>query len=330
MKQNIRTRWHRMVQLVKDDEVYFTAPEGGNAEHWGQYNPNRAAMNWFLDQLTALPRFVVDTDLLELVMREGYEQALMDMKKVGVLRMPFPAMIVEFDHAGRRYAVLVRDQQAGGRLPWEPHEGKVIDRGVSQMNNGDPTPFYGITFRLETDIEGEYLVMSPSVAGVDIEDRGRDHGGIWLGICAVLLDVIPETLQFSQLVQSVYLKDGSAIYRAIATAMLVMHTGGVKREVVDCSHMNRKRIASNKPPIPKHIVLSIGKVYRSAADNAKADDYIPRKSPMPHWRKGHLRTVRWGQHHANVKQVYINPKLVAFHEFPGAVAPIPKQYVVTK
>lgn len=317
----IRTKWHKIVQLVEEGEVYLTAPpkvagkvfEHYYADHWDDFNPNKKAMRFMIQQFSELPKFVVDSDLLELVMPEGFEHSLLDMKKAEVLRLPFPAMLVEFSYKDTHYVVMLRDTADKSPLSWEG--GSVTT---------DTMPFYGVVFRVHSDEDGEYVVLSPSVQGINLEDR---DGSPWIAISAQSLDIFPPSKKLEGLVHTTWLKDGAAIYRAVASAMLVMHTEGVKRAVVDCSKMNKKRIASNKPPIPRHIVLSIGKVYRSASGDA-TDEYNPRKSPRPHWRRGHLRNVHFGTNKTSIKQKYINPKLVAYREFTGSKPKQSQNYII--
>ncbi len=93
----------------------------------------------------------------------------------------------------------------------------------------------------------------------------------------------------------------------------MMSTAGVKKEVIEAPEkLNKKRAESNKPPIPRHTYIRIGHVYRSDKGN-ETDEYIPRKSPRPHWRRGHLKMVHYGPGRASVRQKYIQPKLVAYH-----------------
>jgi hypothetical protein len=320
--QPIKTRWHKLLALVEKDEVYLTAPVGGKAKHWSEFDPNKEGVNSILRRFSELPKFVVDSELIELVMDEGYEKSLLDMKKAGVLRAPYSAMLIEFDYAGKRYIILLRDQQdTETRYSWEEPD---------HDEKNDPMQFYGVVFQLQTDSEGEYLVMSPAVIGIAIREQEGDSDP-WIGINAEHSLLFKSTPKINELVGETYVKDGAVIYRAIATAMLVMHTEGVKHETVDCSRMNKKRLLSNKPPIPRHVVLSIGRVYRSSKSDV-TEQYEVRRSPRPHWRRGHIKNVHYGTNSASVKKVYINPRLVAYKEdIMLNDDPKPKKtYVVTK
>jgi hypothetical protein len=229
---------------------------------------------------------------------------------------------VEFrkDTRGGRALVLIRDNAFPERLPWEA----PLDE-----DNGDfwRKSFYGIPFRLEIDPSRnneEYLVVSPGVVSADV---GEKDGVPWLEISAQGHDILKLSPELSDLIRDTYVKEGGLIWKALAAAFLVMHTGGVKREIVECSKINRKRVLSNKEPIPRHIVLSIGKVYRSSKSEI-ADDYIPGRSPRPHWRRGYDQPVRYGKGRTLTKLVYVPGKIVAFKEFEGAVPPPAPEYHV--
>jgi hypothetical protein len=342
MQTNIRTRWHKLVQLVDENEVYLTSPPGGEAKHWLEYGPvkHEGTIKKFVKDLCELPKFVVDTDLLELVMKEGYAQSLMDMRKADVLRLPFPAVIVEFDYNNVRQLVLLRDQYCKDvKFPWEPPEygtpefyaiKKDVREGWVHDGMKDTIPpVYGVVFRLEHDTDGDYVVMSPSVCELDLTER---DGKPWLGMTSYKIGSLSDNPELEDLVSQTYKKDASAIYRAVAATMLVMNTEGVEHEVIDCSKINKKRTLSNKPPVPRHTVLKIGKIYRTAkSGEERPEDYIPRRSPRPHWRLGHLRHVHFGKNREQVKQVYIKPRIVALKPAYGVVdPPTNKEYVVRK
>lgn len=314
----IRTRWHKLLDNVAKDEAYFTAPKGGKALHWDQVpGVSKGGFSWMLRQFDAqLPKFVVDSELIELVMSEGYEKSIVDMKKAGLLRSPYPGMIIEFD-LGSRHFVMLRDLQFDNKFNFE---------GEISNNMTAGKPFYGIVFRAATDEDGDYTVLSPSIGFLNVEER---DGEPWIGIASTNMDYLKKSDFVEQLVKDTWVKDAAAIYRGLATAMLVMHTGGVRKEVIECDKINRKRVAAGKTRIPSHTYLSIGKVYRSAASD-EADDYVPRKSPRPHWRKGHLRTVLYGTGRQLTKQKYINPKLVAFKEGIDEEPSMQKTYVMRK
>lgn len=328
MSTNFRTRWHKLLQLVADDNVYLTAPEGSTAPHWDELNTNKHGVKWFLNELSKLPKFVVDSNLLELVMSEGYDKSLVAMRKAGVFRLPFPAMLIEFDYHGNRWIIFLRDNQAKDvEFPWE--EGSIASMEASGNPNATQfakSPIFGMVFSIHSDGDGEYAVMSASVTSVDIEDR---EGVPFVGLSSQSMEFFPSGDKLNDFVKKTWMKDGAFIFRAMAAAMLIFHTGGVAKEVIECSKMNKKRILNNKIPIPTHTRLHIGKVYRSSKSE-QSDDYIPRRSPKPHWRRGYDQPVRYGAGREKIKFVYVNPKLVAYKDWMGSPPEQNKEYVVSK
>lgn len=323
MSQPIRTMWHKIIPLIDADNVWLTAPikngKVGQSRHWNNYTPRPNALKEVVRELGKLPKFVIDDELIEIICGEGFQQSILAMQRAGVLRLPFPAITIEFrkDSTGGRALVLLRDNAFPERLPWEA----PLDK-----DNGDfwRKSFYGIPFRIEADRNGEYLVISPGVVSSNVEEK---DGKPWLEISAQGHDILKNSPELSDLIRDTYVKEGALIWRALAAAFLITHTGGVTREVVECAKINRKRLLSNKEPIPRHIVLSIGKVYRSSKSET-ADDYIPGRSPRPHWRRGYDQPVRYGKGHTLTKLVYVPGKLVAFKEFEGAVPPPAPEYHV--
>lgn len=340
MTQQIRTKWHKILPLIDQDEVYLTAPQGSKSVHWSRFAPKVPLLKTFLAHVGMLvPTFVVADELQQIVRTERFQLSLLDMKKAGVLRLPFPAMLVEFNTMGGRGIVLLRDNSyTDVSYPWEGGRGTVLHAQYDIIRN---KPFYGIIHRIEKDADGEYLILSPGVHSISIEETcptvvnentttiDNEGEAPWLNLGAATALMFASSKSLDELLQSTQQKDGSLLWMALASAMLIMNTEGVSREVIDCEKINRTRgTGSNKPPIPRHTYLHIGKVYRSAQGDA-SDEYVPRKSPIPHWRRGHNRTVHHGKGNAQIKTVFINPRLVAARA-SGDDLPIKKEYHVVK
>ena len=81
MAQPIRTKLHKLLQLIDDDEVYFTAPaklklpladddrgqweREGKAPHFSDYGVSPKQMRSFIEYAQqAVPKFVFDTELI--------------------------------------------------------------------------------------------------------------------------------------------------------------------------------------------------------------------------------------------------------------------------
>lgn len=326
MTEQIRTRWHKIVPLIEADEVYLTSAKNDTARHWSDFGGNKKLLMGLVNSLAKLPKFVIDEELLSLTEDNGFQLSLLDMQRADVLRLPFPAMTVEFDlKHGTRAIVLLRDNKSMERMPWE-YPGDERNRLFFGK------PFYGIALRIERDNQGEYLVLSPGILAIQIEDR---DGIPWLGLTTQGHEILQHSLELNNLIGETFHKEGSVLWKALAGALLLMQTDGIKREVIECTRINKKRSASNKEPIPRHIVLSIGKVYRSDSSNV-ADDYIPHRSPRPHWRRGYNQPVRYGPRKnadapQRIKLKYIEPKLVARKEIDlGTTSLLPQEYHIKR
>lgn len=332
--QPVRTQWHKIQEAIKSDNLHFTCPKqstiGGDlevAEHYTKYHGDRAYIEGHLKQWDNLPRFVIDPELIELATDKEFLKSVWDMKRAGVMRLPFPAMVIELprwfeptDSGGQmvQTAVLLRDLSYMDTVfPWERSD------ELDKFRQGKE--FYGIVVSLNRDIGGDYTVISPSVCAI-VVGMNDTNSDVMIGSTAINWGAVPENKETNDLIGKTYQKDTAFIVRGLFCSLLLMTTDGVAREEVEVQKLNKKRSASGKPSIPHHTYIHIGKVYKSASGN-DADTYVPRKSPRPHWRRGHLRNVRYGTGREKVKQVYINPRLVAFH---GDVLPVTPTYEVRK
>jgi hypothetical protein len=332
MPQQIRTKWHQVQEMINEDEVYVSAPIDGKAEHWDKMKPDKNMMKFLAQQYAELPRFVISDELMELAQGENFHQSLLDMKKAGVLRLPYPAIMVEFrTPGGRRALVMLRDigqmdntstawEESGSK--WKANLPEDHERGV-KFDDG----FYGVNFFLDNDKDGDYLVTTPGILFIDIREGAEGQPMMVMG--SDTSNMFANKKEASDLIGQTYVKDGSWVWRALCASMLLMHTDGVAKEVIDCSKINRKRANDKKPLIPRHIYLHIGRVYRSA-DSDVSDEYIPRKSPRPHWRRGHLKTFWHGPQKTLKKQRYIHPKIVALKSPIDDEPKMNKEYHVMK
>lgn len=322
---NIRTKWHKILPLVESNDVVFTGPPGGHAPHWDEFKHDKEAFMSFLKIWNDLPHFCIDRELIDLAKDEEYRKSLWDMKQAGVLRLPFPVVVVEFPatfdptnerHTTRHNIVLLRDLHVKERFFWEAEE--VIDD--SHTSNCD---FYGIAMGINEDTEGNYLNLSPSIVyvGIHLQD-----GVVMCNVIAHGSGVAHWDERIEELVGQTYEKDLGTVFFAANAIYLLMGTRGVDKEVIDTERVNKKRGASGKPLIPTHTYVHIGRVYRSAVSD-QSDEYIPRRSPRPHWRRGHNRSVHFGAGRQFMRTVYINPRLVAY---AGNEAKPKPDYIVTK
>lgn len=339
----IRTKWHHILPLIEKDEVYLTAPKGGKSKHYSEYGLKIPVLKRFLSDLENLPHFVVDKELLMLATKGEFTESMLDMKQAGVLRLPFSAMVVEFKFDGSESTrshhsiVMLRDLHAtSDRYHWENAE------DLRHLQDKEKYDFYGIRMSVEADKDGEYFVLSPCVIHQQINDVNdvppaerltavitdkksmKDRS--WIKMYPSSLALMPDSPKNEELISAVWKKDGGTCFYAASAAYLLMNTEGVAKEVIDTERINKQRKKNGKTIIPEYTYLHIGRVYRSDKSE-QSDEYIARRSPRPHWRRGHIRRVRYGAGRALLKQHFFPAKLVAYH---GDHTPKSPDYIVTK
>ena len=342
--QHIRTKWHHVLPLIKEEQVYITAPKNGKSAFFRDVGLNPERLKAFVEDVSDLPRFVVDRELIDLATKGEYTQSLIDMKRAGVLRLPYREMIIEFqqrtsENRAAHSIVLLRDlcNKDETANKWEAND--VVK---SMKDEKEEFDFYGLRMSVEVDKDGEYLCMSPSVlymainskdvVSSDVRSEWVDYSDdtCWLRMLGHGHSLLPPTRKTNELVEATWTKDAGTVYYAAVAAYLLMATAGIAKEYIDCEKINRKRgDGSDKPKIPPHTYIRIGRVYRSASSDV-SDEYIARRSPRPYWRRGHLRNVHYGEGRAFTRSRYILPKLCAYKGSEQPIPPVGKEYVVTR
>jgi hypothetical protein len=273
----IRTKFHRLWQLILAGEVYLTAERGGLSQPLSDHDHQGKALSKLFDLIhvfSNLPKFVFDPDLAYSMHTEAANESLFDMKEAGLLRLPFPSIIVEVPiRSGDR-----RDEYGN---PASLKQSIV----VLQEAPGEGYDFVGYDMSVNADADGEYAVVAPSPIAF-VTDKPSKKLGIF-GIDAFGIESLGE------LAKKTSLKDAGSLWRAVFCATLLLSTRGMTREVIECQKLNKHRVASGKLVIPHHTYISLGRVYKSKTGDASTE-YIPGKSPMPHWRRGHISRWRTG------------------------------------
>ena len=310
----IRTKWHRLKELLEAGVVYFTAAENGSAPYHDEIPCNIQRLAHLITLCDKLPKFVVDPELVQLAQQDVYLESMVDMKRAGVLRLPYPTMVIEVPHPtnpGKHVIVILRDRQATEPSPWNEQGAPEENTEIEKM------PFYGMAFSIERDQESDYLVVPYSVSYVGLSKTDKlmvgmsATGGSWMGTSRrTPAQKMEQEVIINSRVRQLMRKECGVVARAMFAAVLLMMTEGVKKEVIETERLNKARTASGKPAIPRHTYIRIGHVYRSAKGD-ETEVYVPGKSPRPHWRRGHNRRVRHGPKKAEFYWKYFYPRLVA-------------------
>src|SRR5262249_51587558 len=95
---------------------------------------------------------------------------------------------------------------------------------------------------------------------------------------------------------------------------------GNQREIVSApTKLNAARAKTSKPPIPQHVVISIGEVFDN---NGKAHAF-GHGSSRPHLRRGHIRQQAHGPQHRERKPIFISPMWVNYAPVDDETTPAP-------
>lgn len=102
------------------------------------------------------------------------------------------------------------------------------------------------------------------------------------------------------------------VRRIIGELVVKLSTRGMERDVeIAPEKLNKKRIRNGKTPISDTIYIRPKHYYTFSGEKISIDE----KNPVRvHWRRGHIRGVRYGQGRSLIKQKYIAPCLVNFIE----------------
>lgn len=317
---HIRTKVHKIPEFIQQGLVYILGGTKGPTPLFHFDHDPAIVRSLYQDTLASCPIFSIDPALMEIASTKDFHRSILDMKRAEVMRLPFPAMIVEFEckQTNSHIITMLRDLRHRERLHFEDQ--KVLDKG-----DKDNFDFYGLCFMVRKQEGRSYLVAAPGATFVslDIDKPPNKEHNIFTTISSSPMGIV-DNGEAMVLIPNCEETCAFYLFKGLSAALLLMSTQGVKKEVIECGKINKQRHATGKDPIPRHTYISIGHVYRSGKGNV-SDVYHDRRSPRPHWRRGHHRGVHYGKGREHIRSVYINPRLVAF---TGDREPTPGVYIV--
>lgn len=319
----IRTKWHRVVECAaRGTSAVFCMGELIGFEKLRTIDlgipPEEMAA--YMSSMNQMPRFIIDSELISMTADPSFHLSIRDMERAGVLRLPYPEMFVELtpDAVTTQIVMLIDMKQRGRDVD------DVIRKSLGDVIDFDLYPFMTMTFT--------HAKATPN----SMECIGIPPCTVFLGMDP---DVDPPSLR-SVAVKNMLLGDHPMVDYAVSTtkmqlsgagvtalfcATLLMSTEGVERETITAGNLNRRRTSRGDPAIPDHTYIHVGRVYQGSSNDS--EKYDARKSPRPHWRRGHLRTVHVGAGRTASRRVFIPARLVAMK---GDTVISPHEYVVTK
>ena len=250
------------------------------------------------------PNFYLDHDLIDSIKMEDAWDCIKAMEKMGRMRLPFRHQIVEFDEFREgdqkvtRVFILFEDTSDRPLFPGE----KFLH------------PFKCTMWRLKTETGRDRVCLSPQLTYILYETEGGK----------VLTDSISHMTNYIKVkgfdketmdaIHGVSKWEVKRMAQILSVLILLLNTRGVKKDVIEpSSKLNKIRVKSGKPSIPTQTVLRIGSYYDrgGSAHTVDADGNGKDRKPVRvHWRKGHIRSQRYGAGLQKVKEVFIEPCLV--------------------
>jgi hypothetical protein len=226
----------------------------------------------FLDAVGASPRFVVPPQLAEMAVTAPAMRSLSDMHVCGVVGMPYPECVIEFDAGIDRYHVHIAEEAGDdGTRSWlcspvssYPDGGREIAMAfpaamrlrLASEEGGDPD---NPDIRLACDV-----CLAPYMA----------DGSVSEGYAAA---VHPLVLR--------------RVGAAFLCALLLLNTLGLEREEVRVRPALNRARGKGRHPIPDHTVIRLAR-YRTETGSERAFD---ERAPVEvHLRRAHKRRVPVG------------------------------------
>lgn len=164
-----------------------------------------------------------------------------------------------------------------------------------------------------------------------LEERGKEEFGFDVMCQCVYLHIPSNTTMYSTRDAELFMdgvgfavnnvsnkQDAHAAVAAVSMCLLLLNTKGIEKEIIYPEKLNKSRVKSGKPSIPKVTTLRIGTVYdregRKVALGSSGKMRV-------HMRSAYARRQHHGPNNSLVKMVYIPPCLVNYHPELGDQIP---------
>lgn len=293
----MHTKIHRMIDnFITGDRMILREPLKPDRRIQLREGGDVAAAK-FSEEITRIPLFLFEHQLNDMMTGAEMHASIKAMSEAGCLVLPFPDVIVETE---------------------DKYNGMTERRMTLLRQKGSMFTCLMWIYRLED----ESTIIPP--CGIDVTFSLKDamiQFDVW-DTPYLVRNVIKDTPEMREEIGQTYAK---WVARHLAAALILLNTGGIKREVVQCEpRLNKARAKHGKAPIPEYTVIQIGKVYTSSGAEQTYDE---RKSPRVHIRRAHNRHVRTGKGRTGTKLVHIPAVLVNFDPATGE-KPKQKRYVV--
>lgn len=302
----IKTKWHRMKELLEMDLFSFNGKSdlGNYRSPFDVEGFNKERLVDMVSFFDKTPKFYFDREIYSNTPTKEFLKSMLDMKKAGLLRLPYEEVVIELsDPKNKTHYITILSEIPNKKL------------GLKEKYSDDGFSVFGWSCQV-TDIGGaditgydDYLLIPYIFLLQGIREKADLPDDPDVLVEALLVDHITvDYKKWGPTIKEVMMHEASIVTISWILMMLLLTTKGVITEEVDVTRLNKKRKSTGKQIIPQHTYVKIGRVYNS---DGSSSEYDHRKSPRPHWRRGHLRTVWVGEGRKGKKEVYVGPVLVA-------------------
>lgn len=238
-----------------------------------------------LRAMAMLPHFVFERDLYAQLQGDSMVKSMVAMKEAGVLRLPYPEMMVELWLGPKPFS----DFRYFTKLSETGTVGVFRAQVVEWVNDSLWPKSFDATFTWEVAMPDHSVPVLDLTGGASPPITGEP--GFQVAFTdPTRQDIIPH------------------LTAAIMLAVMMTNISGLERETVEpkeLKRLNKSREARGKPRITTHTVVRIGHVYNEAGQKVRITDGNRRQTAI-HMRSAHTRRQQHGR-----KWEEENPELAA-------------------
>jgi len=305
MKREVATQWHKIEEAIAADDFTVGVPANPvtrSLDLRGIRITSSLVKTIDLISAAKIPAFFVSEELCHMMCGDEVNHSIVALMDAGRTKLPYEHMIVEFDAPG--------DIECDGKRT------QIKMRVITFIGDSGKGDWFVIMFRRAivdgkpvTMLPAQTLIVTPAI--ID-EGNGIRKSGMDVQTSHVFWDTPNYKVygDFEKARHEAARIDASDATVAVTAAMLLLHTKGVERDVVDVTKLNKSRVKAGKRAIIPHAVLHIGTI--TSRDGTKRK-YVPGdKLMVPHWRRGHYRKQKYGPKWSMERDIYIEPMIVNY------------------
>lgn len=211
-------------------------------------------------RMSAASNYCIDTQVVELLRRPDVVESVQLLVDHNLARLPVSPMTLEFNLVPEYHEIVHLEEIGFDPLVLRVRYGTMELATLKAMICAEP---------MELDV----AYMENLLRKINVEREGFSLHDLYK--------------HGSQLVVSIIV--------AIRTAILMLNTLGIEREVVEApTKLNKARAKHGKEPISGHTLIHIGRIFRRDGSSVKNEYGSTGRSMPMHIRQAHVRHVPYG------------------------------------